>query len=223
MNDEQIDGLLNTTPAIPDALAARIRAQIQRDTQPVQPLKSPAFYAIIFAGIFAAVSLAFAAILQLKGFHALSTRAAAELLLLFILAASLTAHTAARAMRPASGRLYSWLLAAFTLVAYEALVLRLFSDFSTVQFLHSGLVCLSLGTLCGIVTSLPVWFLVRQGFIVQSALAGAAIGLLSGLSGLTFLTLHCDNLTVPHTALWHAAVLIVCTLAGAFTKTLRLF
>jgi len=221
MNDKQIDGLFNTAPQLPEALAAKIRAQIQTDTQPVQPLKPPAFYVIIFAALFAAISLAFTAILHFKGLHALSRNAAAELLLLLVLAALGTAHTVARAMRPAGGRLYSWLLAAFALFAYEALILRLFSDYSTEKFLHGGLVCLSLGTLCGIVTSLPLWFLVRRGFIVQPALAGAALGLLAGLSGLTFLTLHCDNLTVPHTALWHAGVLVVCTLLGRMAIGLR--
>lgn len=219
MNDEQIDGLLSGPSEMPEALAAKIRAQIQRDTQPVQPLKSALFYAVIFSAVFAAVSGAFAAILRLKGLHALSSTAAAELLLLLALSALGAAYTVARAMRPASGRLYSWLLAAFALLAYEALVLRLFRDYSTPEFLHSGLVCLSLGTLCGALTSLPLWYVVRRGFIVQPALAGAAIGLLGGLSGLTFLTLHCDNLTVPHTALWHAGVLAVCTTAGALAAT----
>jgi len=222
MNDEQIDGLLNTTPELPAALAAQIRAQIQRDTQPVKPLKSATYYAIVFAAIFAAVSLGFAAILHFKGLHALSMNAAAELLLLLVLAAFFAAHTIARAMRPASGRLYSWPLAAFALIAYEALILRLFSDYSTPAFLHAGFACLSLGTLCGLLTSLPLLYLVRRGFIVQSARAGAALGLLGGLSGLTFLTLHCDNLTVPHAALWHAAVLVVCTAAGALTTKFRL-
>jgi len=222
MNDKQIDGLFDGTPQIPEALAAKIRAQIQRDTQPVQPLKSATHFAIIFSAVFAIVSLAFAAVLRFKGLHALSSTAAAELLLLLVLTAVCAAHIVARAMRPAGGRLYSWLLAAFALAAYEALIIRLFSDYSTPEFLHGGLICLSLGTLCGVFTSLPLWFAVRGGFIVQPLRAGAAIGLLSGLSGLTFLTLHCDNLTVPHTGLWHAAVIIVCTAAGALFCKSRL-
>jgi len=74
-----------------------------------------------------------------------------------------------------------------------------------------------LGVACAAVAALPVWLIVRRGFIVNPTGAGALLGLLSGLTGLTALTLHCDIITAPHTGVWHAAVVVVCVLAGAIT------
>ncbi len=221
MNDDQLDRLFDIAPEMPAALADKIRAQIQLDTQPVKPLQSAVLYTLMFAAIFVLFSIAFAAALKFKGLQALTTRQAVELLLMLFAAALFGAAIAARGMRPASGRLYSWIAGILTLLAYEALILRLFSDYTTEEFLHKGILCLSLGVLCGAFVGAPLWLIVRRGFVVEPVRAGAAIGLVSGLTGLTFLTLHCDLLTVPHASLWHAAVIVVCVAVGAIAGKIR--
>jgi hypothetical protein len=221
MNDDQFDRLFDRAPDMSAALADKIRAQIARDTQPVKPLRSALAYTLMFAALFLLFSIAFAAALKFKGLYALSTSQAVELLLMLLVAALVGSSIAALSMRPASGGLHSWIAGALALLAYEALVLRLFSDYTTEEFLHKGLVCLSLGVLCGVFAGAPLWLIVRRGFVVEPVRAGAAIGLVSGLTGLTFLTLHCDLLTVPHTSLWHAGVILVCVAAGALAGKLR--
>jgi hypothetical protein len=219
MNDQEMDSLLhNAAPEMPSQLLASIRAQIHSDTRPATPLMGAFSYVAIFAAVSGLVSIGLAAILQFKGLHALSVPAAAKLSALLLLGVLFSSHIVGRGMRPATGPLRIWLLGGFALASYDALIFHLLGDYSTTAFIHSGMTCLGLGALCGLFTALPLWLLVRRGFVVEPLRTGAAIGLLSGLSGLTFLTLHCDNLTVPHDAIWHAAVLVLCMAAGALVS-----
>ena len=45
--------------------------------------------------------------------------------------------------------------------------------------------------------------------------AGASIGAVAGLTGLTALEIHCPILTIPHVAVWHAGIFVVSVAAGA--------
>ena len=222
MNDEQIDSVFESAPDLPPALANKIRAQIQRDTHLAKPMLSSSVYTLIFALGFAAVSILFAAAVQFKGLHILSTAAATQLLLALVIVALFGANTVARSMRPAGGRLRTWIIAGLAFVLYEALVIRLFSGYATDGFVHNGLLCLSFGLLCGATVATPIWIAVhRRGFVVEPVLSGAAIGLVGGLAGLTMLTLHCPILTVPHTGIWHAAVIVVCVATGAIAGRMK--
>ena len=220
MTDDQLDRAFDNiavgrAPEIPPAVAEKIRAHIQRDTRPVKPMLPVAAYSVLFAVVFGVVALAFGASLGFKGLHLLSVRAATELLGVLIALAVTGAAMVARSMRPASGPLHSWVLGALAVILYEVLALTLFADYSTAEFMHRGVVCLTLGVLCAAVAGLPIWFIVRIGFVVDPVRSGAVIGLVSGLAGLTALTLHCNILTAPHTAVWHAAVIVVCVAGGA--------
>ncbi len=216
MSDEQLDSLFERdTPETPAALADRIRTRIRRDTRAVEPMMSPAAYALLLGGVFAAAVILFASIVGFKGLPVLSLPAATVMLSVFVALALWSGLMVARSMRPAGGALHSWLSVGLTMVAYEGLVLTFFADYSTSRFLHQGLVCLSLGVLCAAFTAVPVWFIVRRGFIVDSVRAGAVIGLVTGLAGLTALTLHCNIITAPHAGVWHAAVVALCVGVGA--------
>jgi hypothetical protein len=125
-------------------------------------------------------------------------------------------------MRPAAGRLLSLPLSVLALIGYEAMVFGFFRDYSAEAFVHQGMACLGLGVLCGVVVGVPIWVVVRQGFVVEPVRAGAAIGLVSGLSGIGFLTMHCPVLTVPHAGVWHALVVVVCAGGGAILGRMRL-
>ncbi len=215
MSRDPLDGMLDHAPDLPSGLAERIRSQIRQDTKPVKPLAGVSHFTLLFLGVFAIISFLVALVTKLKALNVLTVGAAIVLLLTLYLAALFSATAIARSMRPASGRLYTWPLAMLAFAAYEALVFHLFNDYSTTLFVHYGSVCLFLGTLCAVLTAIPTWLILRQGFIVDPTRAGATVGLISGLAGLTALTLHCPILTVPHTAIWHAAVLVVAVGAGA--------
>ena len=215
MNDRQIDDILNRSPALPEAVAEKIRARIQADTQPVKVLTNGYVYALLFLLVALLISLAYASLVHYSALSILSTSALQQLFLCFAAAAFLGSAVVARSMRPASGRLPIWLLAGLASAAYEFLILRLFHDFSTNQFVENGIKCLALGVLGGVLVGAPLWFLVRRGLVVQPIRAGAAIGFLGGMSGLAVLTAHCRLLSVPHAGVWHAGIIVVCVAMGA--------
>jgi hypothetical protein len=214
VRDEQIDSLLEHGPDMPATLAARIGEQIRHDTGPVKPLMRGGVYVLLFVAIFAAIAILFAAIFGFKGLHLLSSAAALSILVTLVVVALAGGITAARSMTPGSGSLHSWLLAGVAFGAYEVLVLTLFRDYSTTLFVSRGVICLLLGLACAAFMALPMWLIVRHGFVVEPVPAGAVIGLVSGLAGLTGLTLHCPVITTPHAGVWHAAVILVSVGAG---------
>ena len=220
MKDELTDNLFEQVPDMPAALADKIRLRIQSDTQPVEPMMSVVAYGLLFGGVFAAVAILFAAVLGFKGLHVLSPMTAIAMLVVLVALACWGGLMVARSMRPAGGQLHLLLSAGMAVIAYEALVLTLFRDLSTTLFVDKGVLCLLLGVLCAAIVAVPVWLIVRRGFVVDSVRAGALIGLLSGLAGVTALTLHCPIITVPHAGVWHAAVPVVCVAAGALAGRL---
>ena len=74
---------------------------------------------------------------------------------------------------------------------------------------------MGLGTLTAVPAGVVVWLLVRRGYILAPISAGCSIGALAGLTGLFALELHCPILTIPHVAIWHAAVVAVSAALGA--------
>ena len=220
MNDEQIDSVLSHAPAMPPATAEKIRSEIFRDTQPVKPMMSSSTYSLLFLALFVVVSEAYATVLKMNGLRVLPVEAAVALLLLFALIAALGSNAIARSMRPASGRLNSWLLSLIAVLGYEGLVFYFFRGMSTEGFIHNGLNCLGLGLLGGLLLASPLWLFMRRGIIVEPIKAGAAFGLVAGLSGLAALTLYCPLLTRPHMGIWHAAVVGICIGLGSFVGSL---
>jgi hypothetical protein len=201
-------------------LADKIRAQIRSEAHPVKPLQPPWLSSLVFVGLFALMGIAFAAKFRFEGWHAQTSIETALFLASFSVLALAAGTMMARASRPGSGRLYGGLLSVLSFAVYEALVLLLYRNYSTNQFVHLGLICLSLGVLCGVLTAVPIWFVVRRGFVVYPGLAGALAGLFGGLTGLLALTLLCPLLTTPHAGVWHAAVVPVCVAGGALAGRL---
>ncbi len=215
MNEDQFDDIFESAPQMPASLAEKIRAQIQQDTQPVRALPGTAILASSFFAIAAIIAIVLAAILKFSGLHVLPSEAAASMLGALSLTAAWGAVTVARSMRPASGVLQTWLISAVAFVAYELLVYQFFAHSSTQPFVATGIKCLRLGVICGAVVALPAWLLLRIGFVTHRVQAGAAIGLIGGLSGNILLTLHCPLLEAPHALVWHAGALVVCVALGA--------
>jgi|GEM_PF-6783583 len=138
MNDGRLDEFFSHPPELPAALAAKIRARIEHDTQPVKPLGSPLVYGLAACGIFAIVALLFAAALGFKGWRVLPSATAIEMAAVLCGLALASGAMVARSMRPASGRLHSNLLIALAIGVYEALVLGSFRDYSMTLYMHGA-------------------------------------------------------------------------------------
>lgn len=213
--DEIERAFQKNVPEVPATVAANIRAQILRDTSAVRPMPPISRHALFFGGVFALLAVVWGATTGFRGFWVLSPAAALALISSLVVLAIWCGVSAARSMRPGAGNLYSWISTAMVLVVYEALVLVLFDDYSMQRFIHHGMACLTLGLACAATTAVPMLFIARRGFVVDPTRAGAVIGLMSGLTGLMALTLRCPLISVPHTGVWHAAVVPVCAIAGA--------
>jgi hypothetical protein len=174
------------------AAVDRVQRALLSDLRPVRPMAPLWAFVGMFTALSAGVAIAVAAALGFYGVHALAVPQRALIFPALLAAAWLAAAACARAMRPAAGaRLGSkaLLIAAMGFPVLFALVLR---GYSTYGFVEEGIPCLINGR----------------------STAGIAAGVLSGLTGLAMLELHCQNLKAIHVMFWHVAVVVVSGLAG---------
>lgn len=193
----------------------RIRGPLLSSLSPVRPLAPVAAFAALFLCIFGAAAVLGVLKFGIYGWPALSVLQRVVIFLVLIAFAVLSAAMAARHMRPGARTIGGGLLFTLTFAAIEAVFLILFHDYSLGRFVHWGTGCLRSGLLCAIPAALVIWFIVQRGYVLRPVSAGAAIGCIAGLAGLTALEVHCPILTIPHVAVWHAAVVVVCAAAGA--------
>ncbi len=197
------------------AVLDRIRPPVLSSVEPVRPL-APA--GVFMAAILILVAAAATAGGMLFGLHGLPVLSPAERWAIFstlFAIAVLGAFAAARDMRPGARTVRGGVLFVIAIAAIETVFLSVFHDYGADRFVRLGMVCLGAGLACSVPTGLLVWLLMRRGYIVAPVSTGAAIGVVSGLTGLAALELHCPVLTIPHVAVWHVGVLVVCTGAGA--------
>lgn len=193
----------------------RIRGPVLSGLTPVRPLASVRVFAALFICIFVAAASLGALKFGIYGWPALNLAQRIAIFVVLTILAVLTAATAARHMRPGARRIGGGFLFILIFAVIEAVFLILFHDYSLGRFVHWGTACLRAGLLCAIPVALLIWFLVRRGYVLNPVSAGAAIGCIAGLAGLTALEIHCPILTIPHVAVWHAAVVAVSAAAGA--------
>jgi hypothetical protein len=128
----------------------------------------------------------------------------------------------AAAMVPAARQIVRPLvLAAVATAGLAALFALVLHDYSTARFVDRGIRCLKAGLMDAVPAALLVWLVVRRGFVLDSAAAGAAAGTIAGLAGVLMLELHCPLLEAPHAMVWHVAVVPLCALAGAAAGRFR--
>jgi hypothetical protein len=188
--------------AISAAANGKIRAAIANDTKPVRPLPGTKTMGAIFFLLCWVIAMAGGIVVGPKGFHLLTTL---ERISIFAVLAAVTiaaALLAARAMRPAAGRLFGGWPAILSLLAPELVFFAVFQDYDARDFIHAGLVCLGLGSAFAIPVTCLTWLVMSRGFVVERVTAGMLAGLVGGLAGLGMLEVHCPLLTMPHVGFW---------------------
>jgi Negative regulator of sigma F len=201
--------------AFPAGVRDRVRSSIPATIAPIRPLAPAALWIILFLLLFAGIGIGAAARSGIYGWLVLSM-AARILIFSVLLAVSVwAAFATAHQMRPGSGGTRSGTLLLLALLSMEIVFFLVFDDYSLGQFFRAGLRCLGLGMLVAVPAGLGVCLLVRRGYILAPISAGCSIGALAGLTGLFALELHCPILTIPHVAIWHAAVVAVSAALGA--------
>jgi len=203
-------------PLPPEASAAtrKVRSAIISNLRPVRPLPASWILTLLFAGTFATVAVASGSLLGAHGFHTLDDFERASIYPTLIALALAAAVACSRQMRPAGGwrlGVVAWLLA---LACFPAVVSAIFRGYSTVNLVPEGVPCLETGLLVALPTALLITWILRRGFVLDCGAAGLAGGVLSGLTGLGMLELHCPNLKAIHVMVWHLGVVVVSAALG---------
>jgi hypothetical protein len=194
---------------------ARIQQQITSRWRPVKPIASIATLLVVLLLLFFASTVGVAALL---GNFALRALGPWQLVIYFgglSLCAAFTAALVAPLMVPgARTRLDPRYTIPALAVVIVTLIALLFPNFNT-AFLHGGDQCFWTGLTAAAVAALLFTTFLRRTLPSSPVVAGASVGFLAGLCGVTVLALHCAFLAATHILVWHFGVLVVATLAGA--------
>jgi hypothetical protein len=207
--------LAGSPPAFSPGVRDRVHNSIPATIARVQPLAPAVFWIILFLLLFAGIGVGAAARFGIYGWPVLNTAARTLIFSVLLVVSVWAAFATAHQMRPGSRTTRSGVLLLLTVVSMEIVFFLVFDDYSLGHFLRAGLRCLGLGMLTAVPAGVLVWLLVRRGYILAPISAGCSIGAFAGLTGLFALELHCPILTIPHVAIWHAAVVAVSAAFGA--------
>ena len=192
----------------------RVERAILNDLHPVQPLAPSWVFTVVFASLFAGISVGVASILGMHGIRVLTPGQRFLIFPTLLAAAWFAAVGCTREMRPAAGSR----LGALTLILSASVLTGLFSlifhGYSTQNFVPEGVPCLVIGLGVAIPAALMIVYILRRGYVRDWSMAGLAAGALSGLTGLGMLELDCPNLKAIHVLTWHVTVLVGSGLLG---------
>jgi hypothetical protein len=82
------------------------------------------------------------------------------------------------------------------------------------RFWHRSWFCLQMGLVFALLAAGPFCMLLRRGAVLSPRSAGAAAGLLAGLTGMSILEIHCPNLDLRHILVSHVGVAIIGAVSG---------
>jgi hypothetical protein len=192
----------------------RVEGAILNDLHPVRPLASPWVYTVVFASIFAAISVGVASVLGVHGIRALSPVQRSLIFPMLLVAAWLAAVGCASEMRPAAGSRLGAQTLIFSAAVFTGLFSLIFHGYGTQNFVAEGVPCLFMALGVSIPAGLVILYILRRGYVMDWTMAGLAAGALSGLTGLGMLELACPNLQAIHVLTWHVTVLVGSGLLG---------
>jgi len=214
MRPEDLEILPGSAPD--PAVVERIAAAVARDLRPVRPRPAAGAAVAGLLAVFLAVAVPAAARLGFFGVQRMSPGVMAAIFPPLAELALLAAAASVNAMTPGSKRpFHPAALAAGGCCAMAAIFFLLFPDHSLGRFVPQGVACLKTGLLWAAPAAVLAWILLRGGYAVDRAAAGAAGGTFAGLAGLAVLELHCANFRLWHVVVWHLAVVPIAALAGA--------
>jgi len=192
----------------------RVERAILNDLHPVRPLAPAWVFAVVFAALFAAISVGVGSVLGMHGIRALSPDQRFLIFPALLAAAWFAAVGCAREMRPAAGSHLGALTLILSASVFTGLFSLIFHGYSTQNFVPEGVPCLVIGLGVSISAGLVIIYILRRGCVMDWSMAGLAVGVLSGLTGLGMLELDCPNLKAIHVLTWHITVLVGSGLLG---------
>ncbi len=193
-----------------------ISALIERRLVPVRPLPSNLVVWLIIAALFVCLSVVLTIPFGFQGLTALGLGQRVAYLGVVLAVASLLVHQAVLSFIPGSRRLLNDLaIIGASLGLLVLVVVNLFASFGDEQFVRHGIPCLRLGTACALITAVLGTALMRRGFASAPLKAGAIVGVLSAMVGVTVLALHCAQQNTLHIVVWHFGTILIGSIVGA--------
>ncbi len=205
-----------STPASEATLAEAVTGRMLAGIKPVRPLPSLWAAAIRLGVCAAAIGTLAALATGAKGWAVLRPGQRGVIFSVAFAVLAVQAVFAGAEMepgrgRPLAGRWLRWLIPASLL----SLPVLLFQWSPDATFLSHWAGCFGRAVITTIAVFAGVWIWARRGYFVDSARAGATLGLLSGLGGFLSQELYCPVLETAHVAISHVGLVVFATLAGA--------
>jgi hypothetical protein len=219
MTPDEIDkvlGKLAERPLPSEASAAvrKARSAILDDLRPIRPLPASWILTLLFACAFATFTVASGLLLGPHGFLALDDLQRGVMFPTLIALALAAAAACSRQMRPAGGSRLGGVALLLALACFPGVSAAIFRGYSTFHFVPEGVPCLRAGLLVALPTAVLITWVLRRGFVLDWSAAGLAGGVLSGLTGVGMLEVHCPNLKAIHIMAWHLGVVVVSAALG---------
>ena len=201
------------------ALQRKIESTIIPDLRAVEPVPSTLWATVSLVAVALVVIAASNYHLGVAGWQARGAWALATNVGILAIAFALLARNVSDAMSPGSLRqstlsLFSPYLV-LPLIALFASNTVMYSYREMTDFVPLALYCWKIGVTVAAVSAPLFWLVLRRGFVLNFIAEGAAVGLMSGLVGVTVLEIFCPLLERAHITAGHVGAAITATLVGA--------
>lgn len=217
----QLDTFLNQPQQVDfsAALQRKIEDGIIPDLHNVAPIPSTLRVTVSLAVVALAMIAASNYHLGVAGWQARAAWAFATNAGILAIAFALLAGNVSHAMSPGSSRqstlsLFSPYLV-LPVIALFASNTVMYSYREMMEFAPLAFHCWKIGVTVAAVCAPLFWLALRRGFVLNFIAEGAAVGLMSGLVGVTVLEIFCPLLERAHITAGHVGAAITATLVGA--------
>jgi len=194
-----------------------VQIELKRSLRPISAQPTPRVLAAQFLVVFFLFALPAIVMMGPAGLHEMTPIQLMGMLAVLVFGAGLLSLSLAWQMTPGSLHRVPPRMVILSLAAGFLLgVAILFPWHNSEAFLIQGLPCLKRGVLLAFPSALLFWLLMRRGRTLGAVTAGATLGAIAGLVGVSVLQLTCNRQEANHLLVWHGGVLIVSIGLGVF-------
>ena len=209
---------LPVSKASPSAASLlQIERGLVADLRPVRPLAAKPYFLVALAAIFLGVVALGVYRIGAFALPVMSALQASVILGALAISAALLAYSLVNQMAPGSLHRIPPIVLPLAITLSLALAMVVLFQFQHQRnFWANSWGCIRAGTPLGVLTAVPLWFVLRRGAVLSPSITGLASGLFAGLVGTTVLEIHCPILDAWHILLSHLGVAVLGAMAGLF-------
>jgi hypothetical protein len=195
----------------------QIKSGLVADLRPVRPLAAKQYFLVALTAIFLCVVALGVYRVGAFALAVMSALQASVILGALAISAALLAYSLVNQMAPGSLHRIPPIVLPLAITLSLALAMVVLFRFQHERnFWANSWGCIRAGTPLGVLTAVPLWFVLRRGAVLSPSITGLASGLFAGLVGTTVLEIHCPILDAWHILLSHLGVAVLGAMAGLF-------